>query len=43
MELVEFDDVAGRNAAGCTMKKIAIDNGAKLRQLAACRFPASDS
>src|SRR6266567_5110146 len=26
----EFDHVAGRNAAGCAMKEIAIDHGAKL-------------
>src|ERR1700730_12536089 len=28
----EFDDVTGRNAAGRAVKKIAIDNGAKLRR-----------
>src|SRR5689334_13476168 len=29
--LVEFDDVAGRYAAGSTVEKIAIDDGAKFR------------
>src|SRR5258708_27042567 len=29
IDLVEFEHVAGRNAAGCAMKKIAIDDGAK--------------
>src|ERR1700731_4021605 len=31
-ELVEFDDVAGRNAARCAVEEVAIDNGAQLRR-----------
>src|SRR5260370_32911623 len=31
MQLAEFEHVAGRNAAGCAMENIAIDNRSKLR------------
>src|SRR5258708_37083988 len=31
IELAEFDDVARRDAAGCAMKEVAIDDGAKFR------------
>ena len=39
----EFDDVAGRNAAGRAMKQIAVDHGAQFRHAAARHFRASNS
>ena len=39
----EFDDVAGRDAAGRAVKQVAVDHGAQFRPSAARRFRASDS